>query len=72
VFLSIASLDESDIEFVDLPVPEEARTIRFTFLWLNENRWEGSDYQIDVHRLEAPDAIGSDSPRENGRVYGAA
>ena len=38
-----------DIEFVDLPVPEKPDTIRFTFLWLTENRWEGKDYEIKVH-----------------------
>jgi hypothetical protein len=23
--------------------------IRFTFLWLEENRWEGKDYEVEVH-----------------------
>jgi hypothetical protein len=38
-----------DIHFVDVPVPQEPRTMRFTFLWVNENRWEGQNYEIEVH-----------------------
>jgi glucoamylase len=37
-----------DIEFVDLPLPKQETTIRFTFLWVDENRWEGKDYEIGV------------------------
>jgi len=37
------------IEFVDLPSPKRATRLQFTFLWVNENRWEGKDYEIDVH-----------------------
>jgi glucoamylase len=43
------------IEFVDVPAPEKASILRFTFLWLNENRWEGRDYEINVHNREASD-----------------
>lgn len=42
-----------DIDFVDVPVPREAHVLRFTFLWLNENRWEGRDYEIGVHAWAA-------------------
>jgi glucoamylase len=38
-----------DIEFVDLPLPEQETTIRFTFLWVDENRWEGKDYKIELY-----------------------
>ena len=38
-----------DIEFADLPLFEQTTTIRFTFLWLNENRWEGKDYKVELH-----------------------
>src|SRR5262249_16773527 len=37
-----------DIEFVDLPLPEQKTTIRFTFLWIHENRWEGKDYTVQL------------------------
>jgi len=37
-----------DIEFVDLPLPDQKTRIRFTFLWLEENRWEGNDYKIEL------------------------
>jgi len=37
------------LEFVDIPLPEkEKETIRFTFLWLDENRWEGNDYTVKI------------------------
>jgi glucoamylase len=36
------------IEFVDVPVPEKTTPIRFTFYWVQENRWEGRDYQVEV------------------------
>jgi glucoamylase len=36
------------IEFVDLPMPEQKAPLRFTFLWLEENRWEGKDYTVEV------------------------
>jgi hypothetical protein len=29
-------------------MPDQITTIRFTFLWLNENRWEGKDYKIGL------------------------
>jgi len=37
-----------DIEFVDLPLPVQSTTIRFTFLWVDENRWEGKDYTVEL------------------------
>jgi glucoamylase len=36
------------IEFVDLPLPQQETTIRFTFLWTEKNRWEGKDYTVEV------------------------
>ena len=42
------------IDFVDIPLPHEnAEPIRFTFLWLEENRWEGEDYTIEVQASKA-------------------
>ncbi len=36
------------VEFVDIPVPQERAPVRFTFLWEDENRWEGKDYEVQV------------------------
>ncbi len=36
------------IEFVDIPVPQQDAPFRFTFLWVEENRWEGKDYKVEV------------------------
>ena len=42
------------IEFVDIPLPKNQKNpIRFTFLWLDEDRWEGKDYKVDVREQEA-------------------
>ncbi len=42
------------IEFVDIPLPKKQKTpIQFTFLWLDEDRWEGKDYKVNVRELEA-------------------
>jgi glucoamylase len=55
-----------DIEFVDLPLPERETTIRFTFLWVAENRWDGKDYEVELQdalmipRLEKSDEALSD------------
>ena len=36
------------ISFADIQVPVRSAAIRFTFLWLNDNRWEGKDYQVAI------------------------
>jgi len=37
------------VEFVDIRVPQkQKRPIRFTFLWLEENRWESRDYTVNL------------------------
>jgi len=36
------------VEFVDLTPPEQKAPIRFTFFWVDENRWEGKDYKIEL------------------------
>jgi len=42
------------IEFVDIPLPKKQKNpIRFTFLWLDEDRWEGKDYKVNVREQEA-------------------
>jgi glucoamylase len=41
------------IEFVDIPLPKKQKNpIRFTFLWLDEDRWEGKDYKVNVREQE--------------------
>jgi hypothetical protein len=35
--------------YVDLPsAPGQRTPFQFTFFWLREERWEGTDYQVDV------------------------
>jgi hypothetical protein len=34
------------VEFVDLDASEQQAPIRFTFFWLDDNRWEGKDYAV--------------------------
>lgn len=36
------------IHFVDIPVPQQSGRIQFTFLWSDENRWEGRNYQVEI------------------------
>jgi len=62
------------IEFVDMPLSPENSTIRFTFLWVNENRWEGGDYKVEIHavRRDHPYAIGNGRSGQDGREYGPA
>ena len=37
------------LAFVDLPIdPSQTAPIRFTFLWPDEQRWEGRDYTVEV------------------------
>ncbi len=37
------------IDFVDLQAPEREGGIRFTFLWLDDNRWEEKDYIVQIY-----------------------
>ena len=42
------------IEFVDISVPKTQKNpIQFTFLWLDEDRWEGEGYKVNVREQEA-------------------
>ena len=36
------------IEFVDLQLPDREGQISFTFLWLDQNRWEGKNYTVEL------------------------
>ncbi|HKQ72122.1 MAG TPA: glycoside hydrolase family 15 protein [Blastocatellia bacterium] len=36
------------IEFVDILLPQQNAPIRFTFLWVEDNRWEGNDYKVEI------------------------
>ena len=69
-----------DVDFVDLPVSEQTTAIRFTFLWVDENRWEGQDYKIEIHPRadshddvkEKPYAIRNGRSGQDGREHGSA
>jgi glucoamylase len=42
------------VEFVDIRVPlEQKAPIRFTFLWLEEQRWEGKDFVVEIEAAES-------------------
>jgi len=41
------------IDFVDIPLPAQKALLRFAFLWVEEDRWEGGDYKIEVQALTA-------------------
>jgi glucoamylase len=59
------------IAFVDIPVPKEQQNpIRFTFLWLEENRWEGKDYRVNLQPKEGADHSSTNvrGRRERGNV----
>ncbi|MBO0798076.1 MAG: hypothetical protein J2P31_04565 [Blastocatellia bacterium] len=36
------------IEYADILLPQQNARIRFTFLWVEENRWEGKDYKVEI------------------------
>jgi len=36
------------IHFADIQAPQIDGSIRFTFLWKEENRWEGKDYDVKI------------------------
>ena len=38
-----------EIEFADIQVSQQDGPVRFTFLWKEENRWEGKDYEVKIH-----------------------
>jgi glucoamylase len=53
------------IEFVDIPLPNQHQDpIRFTFLWLEEDRWEGKDYIVNVREQEVAGHSGGNSSRK--------
>lgn len=37
------------VHYVDIAVPKEQRApVKFTFRWLDDNRWEGSDFEVAI------------------------
>ena len=36
------------IDYADIVVPNSTISVQFTFLWLDEDRWEGQDYNVQV------------------------
>jgi glucoamylase len=46
---TVATSTALGFAYVDLPSSAEQRApFQFTFFWLREGRWEGTDYQVDV------------------------
>jgi hypothetical protein len=57
------------IEFVDIPVPDKQKgPIRFTFLWLDVDRWEGKDHTVNVVREQEVVANNSGNSRRKRRA----
>jgi glucoamylase len=61
------------IEFVDPPLPQQETTIRFTFLWVEENRWESHDYAVELRaransneHLRVAGEVVKGEPKEGG------
>ena len=53
------------IEFVDIPLPKKQKNpIQFTFLWLDEDRWEGKDYIVNVREQEVAAHSSGNSSRK--------
>ena len=49
-----SSANALQIDFVDLPAAASLSAnicIRFTFFWLNSNRWEGQDYEVTTRHF---------------------
>jgi hypothetical protein len=45
-----------DVHFADVPVGEQSSApIRFTFLWLEDEQWEGKDYIVHVVSVGSDD-----------------
>ena len=58
-----------DLQFVDIPSPEQQKNpIRFTFLWLEENRWEGKDYTVKVFEQDTTNHSSANSVRKSKYV----
>jgi hypothetical protein len=46
-----------DIHFVDISLTASQQApIRFTFFWLHEKRWEGTDYTVNVEHKSSDDS----------------
>jgi hypothetical protein len=53
------------IEFVDIRLPKNQKNpIQFTFLWLEEDRWEGKDHIVNVREQEVAAQSNGNSPRK--------
>ena len=53
------------IELVDIPLPKQQKNpIHFTFLWLDEDRWEGKDYTVKVLEQDTADHSSANSLRK--------
>jgi len=61
------------VSFADISVPrDETSVIRFTFLWTDEDRWEGKDYTVQVRRQEATANAGTSKGKIDGKHASSA
>lgn len=47
------------IDYVDVPVLKEKGRLGFTFFWLEEDRWEGKDYEVEIQARVEQRAMGA-------------
>jgi glucoamylase len=51
--------------YADIPIPaEQTAPVSFTLYWLDEQRWEGRDYDVQVTRPKQPLSAGSFAPNQ--------
>jgi glucoamylase len=61
------------VHFADVSVAEDqSLPIRFTFLWTDENRWEGEDYTVKVKPQEANANTGTSKGKTDGKHASSA
>jgi glucoamylase len=54
------------LEFADIPIPQQQETpIRFTLLWMEENRWEGKDYAVKVRASKVEVQVSANAKEYN-------
>ncbi len=39
------------LHYVDIPIPKDrVAPVKFTFRWLDDNQWEGKDFEVAIKR----------------------
>jgi len=57
------------IHYADIHVPKNVASLKFTFLWMEENRWEGTDYEVDVMPSAQKQRRSSKGRKHSGAVH---